>query len=200
MDSPEETVRSQMKWLKNMEAEIHRMTRLLEDLLTLSRADTGRQGIEKETFLLNEAILEALAPFVPVAQAKGIKLAIQGNEKIAFHGDRKRLTQLAVILLDNALRYTERGEVTVSLGGSEKELTLTVADTGCGIAAEHFGNIFDRFYRVTNTRGMHPDGSGLGLPIAKWIAAEHGGTIRVCSTPGSGSVFTVCLPTRANRL
>ncbi len=200
MDSPEETVGSQMKWLKNIEAENHRMTRLLEDLLTLSRADTGRQSLEKETFLLNEVISEALAPFWPAAEAKGIRLAIKADEETAFHGDRKRMTQLAVILLDNALHYTERGEVTVSLGGNEKEVTLTVADTGRGIEAEHLGNIFGRFYRVTNTRGMHPEGSGLGLSIAKWIAAEHGGTIRVNSTPGSGSVFAVRLPDRANRL
>lgn len=196
MDSPDETVESQMKWLKNIEAEIHRMARLVEDLLTLSRADTGQQTTEKETFMLGEAISEAIAPLVPVGEAKGIALKITINETSAFYGDRKRLLQLAVILTDNALRYTDSGKVTVSLRESEKALTLTVSDTGRGIAAEHLGKIFDRFYRVTNTRGMNQDGSGLGLAIAKWIVTEHGGTIRVSSTPAAGTSFTVVLPNK----
>jgi signal transduction histidine kinase len=97
-------------------------------------------------------------------------------------------------MVDNALHYTDRGEITVALDSGEKELTLTVSDTGRGIAADDLGKIFDRFYRVTDTRGMHQDGSGLGLSIAKWIVAEHGGTIRAESTLGVGSAFVVLLP------
>jgi signal transduction histidine kinase len=196
MDSPDETIESQMKWLKNIEAENHRMAKLVEDLLTLSRADTGQQTTEKETFMLDEAIEETLAPFVPLAEAKGLALSVAVKEKSAFYGDRKRIMQLLVILVDNALHYTEHGEITVVLGVSEKEITLTVSDTGRGMATEYLGKIFDRFYRVTDTRGMHQDGSGLGLSIAKWIVAEHGGTIRVESTLGRGTMFTVILPMR----
>jgi signal transduction histidine kinase len=121
---------------------------------------------------------------------------LSAKEKSAFYGDRKRIMQLLVILVDNALHYTERGEITVALGAREREITLTVADTGRGIGLKHLDKIFDRFYRVTDTRGMHQDGSGLGLSIAKWIVAEHGGTIRAESTLGRGTVFTVILPTR----
>ncbi len=194
MDSPEETVNSQMKWLKNIEAEHGRMARLVEDLLTLSRADTGQQTTEKETFMLDEAISDALAPFKVIAETKGITLTVTTNEKPAFYGDRKRITQLMVILVDNALHYTDSGSVKVSIARDEKELRLAVSDTGRGIAPEHLGKIFDRFYRVTDTRGMHPDGSGLGLSIAKWIAGEHGGTIGVESILDVGTVFTVRLP------
>jgi len=195
MDSPDETVGSQMKWLKNIEAENIRMARLVEDLLTLSRADTNQQTLEKETFMLDEAISEALVPFEPIAGRKSIALQARINSKTAFHGDRKRIKQLIVILVDNALNYTDGpGTVTVSLARSEKALELTVSDTGHGMEAEHLDKIFDRFYRVTKTRNLHQDGSGLGLSIAKWIVQEHGGAIQVDSSPGCGTTFTVFLP------
>lgn len=194
LDSPEETVASQMKWLRNIEAENHRMARLVEDLLTLSRADTGQQTAEKEEFMLGVAVSEALAPFRPLAEAKGIELSVIADEKTAFYGDRKRITQLMVILMDNALHYTDSGSVRVSVVRNEKELLITVSDTGRGIAPEHLGKIFDRFYRATDTRGMHQDGSGLGLAIAKWIAEEHGGTISVESILEVGTTFTVRMP------
>ena len=196
MDSPEETVSSQMRWLKNIEAENSRMARLVEDLLTLSRMDTDQQMLEVEPFMPNEAVSESLAPFAPVAGKKNIAIEVNADDEAAFCGDRKRFIQLMVILVDNALKYTDSGTVTVSLSRSEKELKVTVADTGQGIDAEHLEKIFDRFYRVANTRKMNQEGFGLGLPIAKWIVHEHGGTIQAESTPGVGTAFTVCLPIR----
>jgi len=192
MDNRDETVESQMKWLENIETENKRMAKLVEDLLTLSRADTDQQMLEKETFMIDEAISEAATPFEPIANEKNIKLNIYANNQTAFFGDRKRMKQLMVILLDNALNYTDSGAVTVALAKGEKEITVTVSDTGHGIEAEYIGKIFDRFYRVAKTRSLNQEGSGLGLSIAKWIVQEHGGVIQVTSTPGSGTVFTVC--------
>ncbi len=194
MDSPEETVESQMKWLKNIEAENKRMTHLVEDLLTLSRADTNQQTLENETFMLEEALSEALIPFQPIANAKSIELNISANSKSAFYGDRKRVKQLLIVLVDNALNYTDSGSVTVSIFQNEKELTLTVSDTGHGIEKIHLDKIFDRFYRVEKTRALNQDGSGLGLSIAKWIVQEHKGTIHVASTIDVGTTFTIRLP------
>jgi len=195
MDSRSETVGSQMKWLKNVEAENKRMARLVEDLLTLSRADTNQQTLEVEAFMFDEVISESLIPFEPIASKKRIALEVSTNNKISFHGDRKRIKQLIVVLVDNALYYTDGpGAVSVSLTRSEKALKLTVSDTGQGMEAEHLDKIFDRFYRVTKTRNLNQDGSGLGLSIAKWIVQEHGGTIEVESSPGCGTTFTVFLP------
>jgi signal transduction histidine kinase len=195
IDSPKETIESQMKWLKNIEAENKRMAKLVEDLLILSRVDTDQQALEIETFMLDEVVLEVLAPFEPIASGKNIELEVHVNDKIAFSGDRKRIKQLFVILVDNALNYTDStGAVTVSLDHSEKEITLTVSDTGHGIESEHLDKIFDRFYRVTKTRKLNQDGSGLGLSIAKWIVQEHGGTIGVTSTLSVGTTFTARLP------
>jgi len=194
MDSPEETVESQMKRLKNIEAENARMTKLVEDLLTLSRADTDQPMLVKEIFMLDEAISEALLPFEPIASEKNIKLNVVVNNQIAFYGDRKRIQQLAVILIDNALHYTDFGAITVDLARNEKEIIITVSDTGHGIEAEHLGKVFDRFYRVSKTKNLNQNGTGLGLAIAKWIAQEHGGRIQATSTVGMGTSFVVRLP------
>jgi len=194
MDSPKETVESQMKWLKNIEAENKRMAKLVDDLLTLSRADTDRQTLEKETFMLDEAVAEAAAPFEPIASEKNIELAISADGRIAFYGDRRRIKQLVVILLDNALNYTDSGAVAVALSQEEKGVILTVSDTGHGIEIEHISKIFDRFYRVEKTRNLHRDGSGLGLSIAKWIVEEHSGAICVTSTIGKETILMVRLP------
>ncbi len=195
MDSPEETVDNQMKWLKNIEAENQRMAKLVEDLLTLSRADTNQQTLEIQTFLLDEVITEALAAFEPIAGKKNIDLEFHNNSKIAFQGDRKRIKQLLVILIDNALNYTDStGQVTISLTRSNAGLKLTVSDTGHGIEKEHIDKIFDRFYRIAKTRNQNQDGSGLGLSIAKLIVQEHGGKIQVTSTPGAGTSFNILLP------
>jgi len=191
MDSPDEIVSSQMKWLQNIEAENKRMAKLVEDLLTLSRADTDHQTLAKELFMLDEAIAEVITPFEPIANEKNIALNMNVNNQTAFYGDRKRIHQLIVILLNNALNYTDSGTVTVSLSKNEKDITITVTDTGHGIDAEHINKIFDRFYRVTETRNLNQDGSGLGLSIAKWIVQEHGGVIQVISTPGVGTSFSI---------
>lgn len=196
MDSPSETVETQMKWLNNIAAENNRMARLVEDLLTLSRADTGQPLLQTELFMINEALVEAISPLVPIAEAKGLSLDINAGINIAFNGDRKRFMQLAVILADNAICYTDTGTVTVDLIRSDKVINLMVTDTGCGIEARHISKLFDRFYRIPETRAMKWDGSGLGLAIANWIVKEHGGTIEVTSTPGAGSTFEVCLPNR----
>jgi len=194
MDRPDETVGSQIKWLKNIESENKRMAKLVEDLLTLSRADTDQQMLEKEMFILDEVVAEAIAPFEPIANEKNIELVMNINNQINFYGDKKRVHQLLVILFDNALNYTDSGTVTVELSQSEKNIKITVSDTGHGIDAEHISKIFDRFYRVTKTRNLNQGGLGLGLPIAKWIVEEHGGTIKISSVPSEGTSFEVQLP------
>ena len=195
MDSPEETIGSQMKWLKNMEAENLRLAKLVDDLLTLSKADTNQQTLETKTFLLNDVITDALLPFEPIATRKNIVLEVCINDNINFHGDKKRMEQLMVILMDNALNYSDGpGTIKLSITQNKTKYKLMVTDTGVGIEKEHLDKIFDRFYRINQTRNRNPDGSGLGLSIAKWIVQEHGGTIEVASTPGIGTTFTIVLP------
>lgn len=197
LDSPEETIGSQMKWLKNMEAENLRLAKLVDDLLTLSKADTNQQTIECKTFLLHDVITDALLPFEPIAAKKNIVLETSINDDIMIHGDRKRMEQLMVILVDNAINYSDSpGTIKVSVAQSKSKYRLLVSDTGVGIEKEHLDKIFDRFYRINQTRNKNPDGSGLGLSIAKWIVQEHGGTIKVASSPGIGTTFNIVLPAK----
>jgi len=201
MDSPKKTVESQMKWLQNIEAENRRMAKLVDDLLTLSRADTNQQVLEMTDFMLDETISKALIPFTPVAKQKNIALEARLNSQTTFYGDRRRMEQLVVILVDNALKYMDgSGKVYISLTQYEKGVKLEVSDTGSGMEPEHLAKIFDRFYRVVNNRKQNQDGSGLGLSIAKWIVQEHRGTIRVESKPGVGTTFAIILPVQIKKV
>jgi signal transduction histidine kinase len=192
MDNPNGTVESQMKWLKNIEIEHMRMAKLVDDLLTLSRADTSEQSLFKTTFLLDVSIQKVIETFQPVCEQKEIVLTYEIEPHISLIGDESRITQLIVILLDNAFQYTKSGgNITLMLHRKAKELELTVQDTGVGISKEDIDKIFDRFYRVANTRQQNPDGSGLGLSIAKWIVVQHNGSIHAESTLGRGTTFFV---------
>lgn len=193
-DSPDGTVASQGKWLANIREETVSMARLIDSLLFLARADARRQPLMKRLFPLREAVCQAVAPFEPLAAAKGVSLEVPGRvPPVEFDGDEACIKQLLAILLDNAIRHTPAGgKVSVYLARPGRRIMLTVADTGEGIEPRHQARIFDRFYQVEGKGDRC--GAGLGLAIAKWIAENHGGTIDVNSVPGEGSTFTVELP------
>ncbi|MNI24950.1 Alkaline phosphatase synthesis sensor protein PhoR [compost metagenome] len=195
MENSNESVESQRKWLDHIMIENIRLTNLVNDLLTLSRADSSEHTLSKNSMLLGTVLLEAIVPFESQAMSKGIDLLYDLEPEIYFWGDSNRLKQLIVILIDNALQYTNRsGRIHVHLMKKDKKVELTVSDTGVGIAEEHLDKIFDRFYRGDKARVRNGGGSGLGLAIAKWIVEEHNGFIRVKSILGEGSVFSVHLP------
>lgn len=191
MDCKEESVESQMKWLKNIDAESRRMTNLIDDLLTLSRADTDRQELECNEFYLRQAVNEAVRALEGIAKQKGICLHVQMKHDILFYGDRKRIKQVLMILLDNAIWYSGASDIAISIMQHKKSIEILVHDNGCGIEKEHLEHLFDRFYRVAETRNKNPDGAGLGLAIAKWIVEGHGGKIRVESVVEKGTEFKI---------
>ncbi len=176
--------------------EVDRMTRLVQDLLFLADADAER-AIEHD-----DVPLEALVANV-VADARRLanrddgarELVLAANDPLTVRGDAERLRQLVWNLVENALRYTPAGgTVTVSLRRRGPVAELTVADTGIGIEPEHLPHIFERFYRADTGRSRAAGGTGLGLSIVRQITEAHGGQVRVRSTPGEGSTFTVALP------
>ncbi|MCX8128847.1 MAG: HAMP domain-containing histidine kinase [Clostridia bacterium] len=194
MGNPDETVESQNKWLENMLNESKRMSKLIDDLLTLSRSDANQQTLEMNRFMLDEALHEAVDPYKPIAAAQGMTLEHNSLSGVEFIGDRNRIKQLIIILIDNALKYTGNGgRIEVVMKRRDKHVEIAVEDTGVGIEKEHLSRIFDRFYRVDKARSRNKGGSGLGLAIAKWIVDEHKGQIKVESTPGKGTRFTVLL-------
>lgn len=191
--SPAETVASQNKWLDNIQEESCCMMKLINSLLFLARADSAQQSLHKEPFSLSITLLQAAAPFEAVAIQKKVFLDVSSLASLVIVGDEARIKQVIAILLDNALRHTPPGgKLLAALSQSEGKAVLTITDSGEGIAPEHWEKIFDRFYQVDKSRNK--GGSGLGLSIAKWIIENHGGTIAVTSTPGTGTTFTVELP------
>jgi YD repeat-containing protein len=174
--------------------ESDRLGRLVSDLLTLARADSGHVQIVRRRLDLSGVAAQSLHTIEPLAHAKGLRVRGDIMPDIAVVGDTDRLHQLCLILLDNAVRYTKAGTVTLRLTRDGHSAVLSVHDTGAGIGAEHLDRLFDRFYRTDEARSAEAGGTGLGLAIAKWIAEVHGGRIAVTSTPGAGSTFTVHLP------
>lgn len=178
--------------------EIKRMTELVDALLTLARADEGIAPLHREPVDLRAIIEEARETGELLAEEAGVKMEVATPpEPVIVPVDASRIRQLILNLLTNAVKYTPSGgNVRMQLGQTDGRVTLTVADTGIGIAPGDLPHIFDRFWRADSARtrtGERP-GAGLGLAICKWIAEAHGGTIEVQSRPGRGTTFTVTLP------
>ncbi|MGB8954923.1 MAG: ATP-binding protein [Tumebacillaceae bacterium] len=181
--------------LADMKDEVNSMSKLVADLLTLARSDSGTVELYVETFDLTAVAEQLIRLRQPIALEKGIALSLDALSPLAMNGDSERVKQLLVILIDNALKFTPGGgRVTVTVRGNHRERVVRVQDTGIGIPAEEQGRIFERFYRVESARTRDAGGTGIGLAIAKWIVEAHRGTIHVESAPGAGSTFTVRLP------
>lgn len=175
--------------------EFDRLTRLINQILTLARADAG------EIRLANEPVdLAALASSVaeqlePVAAARGLALTCEGAGPVMVRGDAGWLQRLLLILLDNAIKFTpDGGRIAMTVSRASGLAQVTVADTGIGVPADVLPHLFERFYRANRAKSRQTEGAGLGLALAHWIAERHQATISVTSAPGEGSTFTVRLP------
>ncbi len=179
--------------LADIEREVSRLTRMVTDLLTLARAEAGIHP-ERRPVELDRLLLEVYREARHLAQ--GVEVRLGNEDQVQVLGDADQLKQLLLNLVDNSLKYTPAGgTVTLSLYREDSWACLSVADTGIGIAPQDLPHIFERFYRgESDGRRVRRTGLGLGLPIARWIAQEHGGDIVVESRPGQGSTFTVRLP------
>lgn len=191
----DKTIGSQLKWIENIHAETRRMSKLVSDMLFLARTDSEQVLLEKESFSLNSALLEAYIPFEALAMSKKIHLAPFEGTEINFCGDEARLKQLAVILIDNAIKYTpEGGRVGMALKDNSDTIEIIISDTGIGIEKENINKVFQRFYRVDKARSRNEGSAGLGLSIADWIVREHCGSIKVESSKDNGTAFHILLP------
>ncbi|HWQ41393.1 MAG TPA: ATP-binding protein [Desulfosporosinus sp.] len=193
--NPEEIVANQSKWLDYSLLETKRMTKLVDDLLFLARADSQQQMLEKKHFSLDAALHAVFESFKLLEESHGILLESSLDSEITYWGDEFRIKQLMIILLDNAIKYTPTGgKVTLCLQDWHNFIQITVSDNGEGIESEHLSKIFDRFYRVDKARSKQKEGTGLGLAIAEWIIQSHHGQVRVSSSPGEGTTFVISLP------
>ncbi|HWW77025.1 MAG TPA: ATP-binding protein [Pyrinomonadaceae bacterium] len=194
--SPEEYRES----LAILHEEGRRLTRIVEDLFTLARADAGRYGLADASFYLDETVAECVRAVRSLAAGRGVALKCEyaGGEMPA-RGDEGLVRRMLLNLLDNAIKYTPAGgEVRVELAREGGAYATRITDTGCGIAEEARPHVFERFYRADKARSRGGDGAGggagLGLSIAAWIAEAHGGRVTLERTGDGGSTFLVSLP------
>lgn len=172
-------------------AEGERMTRLVEELLLLARADSDAIELRRERLDLTDVAGDSLRGLARLADERGVRLELDGKPA-AVVGDPDRLRQLLAILVDNAVRHSPAGaSVTVRVARTGRSATLSVSDTGPGIRPEDLPRLFDRFFRAS---GAPAGGSGLGLAIAEWIAERHRGRLTAANAPAGGAVFTLVLP------
>jgi signal transduction histidine kinase len=191
-DRPAEEYR---RVLGTVHDEVLRLTRIVEQLLAISRADAGETEFRWESVPMRRVIRDICSQFEAVTHEKDLYLRLREGPEVTVEGDEDRLRQLFVNLLGNAVKFTPPGgSVECSWEAIAGNVHIQVSDTGPGIPKEHQSRIFDRFYRVDRARSRKMGGSGLGLSICKWIVESHHGQISVTSAPGRGTTFHILLP------
>lgn len=186
----------------SMLEEVTRLTRLVDDLLMISRGDSDNIRLNCSAIGVLDLALDTVALLEPLAEEKGQQLLVSGDRSVSVKADPVLLRQALINLVHNAIKFSpRRATTTIRVERAENDsAAISVQDEGPGIAPEHAGRIFDRFYRVDSGRSREAGGSGLGLAIVQWVILAHNGTVAVSSAPGGGSVFRITLPVDGNHL
>ena len=180
--------------LSGMGHEAQRLGRVVDDLLTLARADAGERPVQRERFFLDDVVIDAALSVRTLAQAADVALLVDEFEETPLVGDAVLVRELTVVLLDNAVKFTPPGGTVHVRVQPEPQPTLTVEDSGCGIEPAQLPHVFERFYRGGDRSRSRAGGAGLGLSIAYWIASAHGARLTLASEPGAGTRATVLFP------
>lgn len=185
------------QFAETIHAHTGRMQRIVDDLLDLSRLESGRWEAALSDLDTADIAEEIAATFRDAASAKGLTLELRLDPAASlFRADRTAVRQVLSNLTDNAVRHTDRGSVTIFSRSAPDGVWIGVTDTGPGISPEHLPRIFERFYRVDAARGRHTGGTGLGLAIVKHLVDAHGGRVSATSEPGQGTTIAAFFPQR----
>lgn len=179
--------------LRDMQQETQYMSKLTEALLTLARSDEDNVTLQKQKVDLTAVMAEVCAQLRPLAEQKNLQLVFNGTRKVFSLCDKDKIKQLLIILVDNAIKYSDSGTITAEVEADGMQAVIRVLDKGIGITEGEAERIFERFYRVDKARSRVSGGFGLGLSIAQWIVKRHGGSITAHPRDGGGTVFTVRL-------
>jgi two-component system sensor histidine kinase CiaH len=175
--------------------ETKRLSTLVKDLMMLSRADNKKITFNKENVNIDEYIKNVITPYIEIAEIENKKITLDLNFNQDIDVDTNKIYELLIILLDNAIKYTEENDtIVVKTYLKENKFVLEVQDTGIGVSEEGLERIFERFYREDKARSRETGGSGLGLSIADFIVTEHGGTIKAVHNEPKGTIFIIKLP------
>ena len=179
----------------SMLEEVNRLTRLVESLLTMSRADAGQIQLQRTTVGVLDLAKESAALLEVLAEEKHQTVVVGGDPSLTVRGDRLILRQALINLIDNAVKYSPSGgDIEVCVRAIGKDVLIEVQDSGPGISAEHADKVFQRFYRVDKARTRAEGGTGLGLSIVEWAVSANGGSVELNRGPGPGCTFTIRLP------
>ena len=180
--------------------ELRRLTRIVDGLTLLAKADAGQVALKLEPLRFDELVNEAFADTQILAEPQDIKVELESCGEVSVRGDRHRLRQLLLNLADNAVKYNQpQGRVTMSLRRAVNFAEFTIANTGAGIPPEVLPRVFDRFFRGDPAHSQAVEGCGLGLSIAQWIVSAHHGTIKIESDKAKPTTVAVRLPLEANQ-
>ncbi len=184
------------KFLKIIMLEADRLTRLINDILSISKLESGADNPPREFIRLDKMTYEISEMLSILASEKDVTISCRENDEPSFvHGNADQMEQMLINLIENAIKYNKRGgSVNVSVFNSEKTVNLLISDTGIGIPEEHLPRLFERFYRVDKGRSRSMGGTGLGLAIVKHIASNMGAMIEVHSKFGEGTEFLITFP------
>lgn len=182
------------KWLQNIKTQTERMDTLVADMLTLAKFDEGNSSIIKEDFNLSDEVIGSALPFDALAYEKSKTLTLNVLPGLTYHGDRNSVKKIVNILLDNAVKYASKdGNIILSLKKEGSKIVLSVFNTGSSVPAADANKIFERFYRIDDSRSRESGGSGLGLSIAKSISDANKWKISAVSRPNESMTVTVIL-------
>lgn len=194
-ENKHQTIESQGKWVNYIDSQASRMSTLINEMLSLANLDVNKKNGEFINFNLSKLLNDSLLVFEVVIFEKGLILKENISQDIFINGEIDQIKKLISILIDNAIKYTSKnGEITVSLKVERNKAKLVINNTGEGIKNEHLEKIFERFYRIDDSRDRDTGGYGLGLSIAKSISEEHKGKIYAESILGKDVSFIVELP------
>lgn len=197
LSNKDHTIRSEQKWMDYIQSETERMSKLVSDLLYLTKVDNNESLIKSSSFNLSESITNVILPFESLIFESGKELQMNIEPNLMYTGEEARLQQVVVILLDNALKHAPiQTKIEINLHRIGAIYQLEISNEGEGISREHLHKIFERFYRVDSSRARETGGYGLGLAIAKSIIDQHQGKISVTSTVNGLTTFRVTLPTK----
>ncbi|PEQ38296.1 two-component sensor histidine kinase [Bacillus cereus] len=192
--SPSATIEEKAMDISTISKECRRLSKLVSNLLLLARSDSNQIEMDKKTFEVDKLLEEIVDPYKEIASYQEKEMILKVERDISFIGDRERIHQLMVILLDNAMKYTnEGGHIQITCIQTSSSIRIQVKDNGIGVKEVDIPKLFDRFYQGDKARSPS-EGAGLGLSIANWIVEKHYGKISVESKWGEGTCFEVIFP------
>ncbi len=195
LSNPDDTVKNQTKWINYINSQTDRMSKLIDEMLSLAKLDAQQDNVHFTTINISKIIESMMLMFDAIIYENNINLETNISKDIFINGDKENIKKLFSILMDNAIKHTNKnGTLSIKLFIDKNKVKIIVKNTGKGIASENLEKIFDRYYRADNSRARETGGYGLGLAIAKSIVKEHKGKIYAKSTINKDTSFIVELP------